>query len=67
MPHWGSSGSSGQQILSSQAPLHADPEDIDDAGQDARGHHSVTGFHAAGPTDVAQEGIAARHGGRRNP
>lgn len=43
-------------------PSKAHPEDAGDAGQDSQGEDGGTGFHSAGPTDVAQGGFAAAGG-----
>lgn len=47
------------------APSLASPEDIDEANEDSQGQDCVAGFDAAGTTDVAEEGVAAVHGGSR--
>lgn len=48
------------------APLKPQPEDAGEAGQDAHSYHGVTGFHAAGPADVAQGSLAAAGGNTSN-
>lgn len=47
-------------------PLKSQPEDAGEAGQDAHSYHGVTGFHAAGPADVAQGRLAAAGGDTGN-
>lgn len=42
--------------------IKTDPEDAGEAGQDPQGEDGGAGFHAAGPTDVAQGGLAAAGG-----
>lgn len=43
-------------------PSKAHPEDAGETGQDPQGEEGGTGFHTAGPTDVAQGGLAAAGG-----
>lgn len=49
------------------SPLEPQTEDAGKTGQDTHSYHGVTGFHTAGPTDVAQGSLAAASGKTCNP
>lgn len=51
-----------QAAHSLKNPSKTHPEDAGETGQDPQGEDGGTGFHAAGPTDVAQRGLAAAGG-----
>lgn len=49
-------------LIPRRNPSKTHPEDAGETGQDPQGEDGGTGFHAAGPTDVAQGGLAAAGG-----
>lgn len=51
-----------KQLLPCKKSSKTHPEDAGETGQDPQGEDGGTGFHAAGPTDVAQGGLAAAGG-----